>query len=98
MATEVLLRICKSISTELLEVYMLEKVLELVYDSDIAVKCGAINTIFRIAHNLSVNERKNRVVKLFYDLLVSQNEEIIKRMSLISGPTFELVNTLYSTI
>lgn len=58
MAEEVLLKICKSISTELLEVYMLEKILELVYDSDILVKCGAIHTIFSIAKNLSLEERK----------------------------------------
>lgn len=85
MAEEVLLKICSSISTELLEVYMLEKVLELVYDSDIGVKCGAVNTIFRIAHNLTPEERRQRIVKIFYELLVSQNEEIVKRMSLISG-------------
>lgn len=79
MAEEVLLKICNNISTELLEVYMLEKVsiiklleiLELVYDADIKVKGGAVCTIFLIAKNLSVEERKHRIVKIFYDLLVS---------------------------
>ena len=33
------------------------KVIELVYDSDIIVKCGAINTLFRITKNLSIEER-----------------------------------------
>lgn len=45
--------------------------LELVYDADISVKGEAVCTIFKIAKHLSVEERKTRIVKIFYDLLVS---------------------------
>jgi hypothetical protein len=79
MAEEVLPRICSSITRELLETYILEKVptiiiiqiLELVYDSDIIVKCAGIKLIFGVANRFSEEEKKNRVMKMFFDMLNS---------------------------
>jgi hypothetical protein len=69
-----------------------------VYDADISVKGGAVCTLFKVARNLSVEERKLRIVKIFYDLLVSPNEEMIKRMSGLSGPTFEIVARFFDLL
>lgn len=66
------------------------------YDADINVKGGAVCTLFKVAKNLSIEERKQRIVKIFYDLLVSPNEEMIKRMSSLSGPTFEILHQFIS--
>ncbi len=49
MAGEVILQICRNIPSELIEIFMLEKALHLVYDSEIHVKCAGIRLIFEIA-------------------------------------------------
>jgi serine/threonine-protein phosphatase 4 regulatory subunit 4 len=101
MAAEVLLKICSSITTDLLETYMLEKVniiyldpqlLELIYDADSTVKCAAVKMFFTIGDNLSFLEKKNRLCKLFFEFLCSPNEEINKIMSKVSGKIFHILH------
>jgi serine/threonine-protein phosphatase 4 regulatory subunit 4 len=53
MATEVIYKICQNIPTELIEIFMLEKALQLVYDSEINVKAAGIRLIFDIIPYLS---------------------------------------------
>ena len=56
MAREVLFKLCCNISSDQIEMHLLDKVLQLVYDSEINVKCFGIELIFKITPYLSVEE------------------------------------------
>jgi hypothetical protein len=60
----------------------------MIYDSDVKIKAAAIHLIFNVQEKLSVDERKNRVLKIFYEQLINTNEEIVKKMSNIYGEVF----------
>jgi serine/threonine-protein phosphatase 4 regulatory subunit 4 len=89
MATEVIYKICQNIPTELIEIFMLEKALQLVYDSEINVKTAGISLIFDIIPYLSQEEQKNRIVKIFTELVSSTTEEVIQVMSGVIGKALQ---------
>ncbi|KAL4481575.1 hypothetical protein ABPG74_007664 [Tetrahymena malaccensis] len=88
MAKEVIQKICKYIATDSIEMHLLDKILQLVYDSEINVKCAGIELIFNITQYLSAEEQKNRMCKIFMELLQSPKEEIQIQMSSMIGQIF----------
>ncbi|CAD8122925.1 unnamed protein product [Paramecium sonneborni] len=91
MADHVLIKVCQSISSDLIECYLMEKIMELYYDIDQTVKSAGMKLFFTIANNLSVDEIKNRCTKLFIDSIQSQNEESKQVMSKMCGRVFHLI-------
>jgi len=81
MAKEVLPRICKCIPDELLQSYLFSNMLEMVYDSDTLVRKHAIQLFFGVQHKFTPDDRNKWVVKYFFELMSSQNEEILKSIS-----------------
>ncbi|TNV74087.1 hypothetical protein FGO68_gene16990 [Halteria grandinella] len=71
--------------------YLLEKIMELYYDTDSVVRNSGMKLFFNIAENLSPEEIKNRCVKLFLDQIQSQNEESKLAMSYVCGRVYNLV-------
>lgn len=55
------------------------------YDAEINVKCYGIELLFSITHLLSVEEQKNRVCKVFLELLTSPKEDVQLKMSSLIG-------------
>lgn len=68
--------------------HLLDKVLQLVYDSEINVKCFGIELIFKISPYLSAEERKNRICKIFLELLSNPKEDVQIKMSSMIGQIF----------
>ena len=66
--------------------------MELVYDSDIEIKILAIELVFSLIDNYSVDIKKIRITNLFIELLSNSNEEVIKKMSFLIGDVNSLVN------
>ncbi|KAM3135909.1 hypothetical protein pb186bvf_012038 [Paramecium bursaria] len=93
MAKDVMLKICRVIDQESLETYLLEKVLELYYDSDLCVKQYGMKLFYDIAQYLSGDEIKTRVVKLFIDQIQSQIEESKLVMSKVCGNIYNLIHS-----
>ncbi|CAD8101385.1 unnamed protein product [Paramecium primaurelia] len=91
MADNVLIKVCQSISSDLIECYLIEKIMELYYDTDLIVRSSGMKLFFTIANNLSVDEIKNRCTKQFIDTIQSQNEENKLVMSKICGRVFNLI-------
>ena len=59
--------------------------MELVYDSDVNVKVSAIELVFNSRNSLSSENVRARITSLFVELLGSVNEEVIKKVSFLSG-------------
>ncbi|CAK68135.1 unnamed protein product (macronuclear) [Paramecium tetraurelia] len=91
MADDVLIKVCQSISSDLIECYLMEKIMELFYDTDQIVRSSGMKLFFTIANNLSAEEIKNRCTKQFIDSIQSQNEENRLVMSKMCGRIFHLV-------
>ncbi|CAD8114177.1 unnamed protein product [Paramecium sonneborni] len=91
MAEDVIIKVCSSISSDLIECYLLEKIMELYYDTDIVVKSSGMRLFFTIANQLSIDEIKNRCTKLFIDQIQSQSEESKVVMSKMCGRVYMLV-------
>ncbi len=77
MASEVLEQICRVIPSEMFEMDMYEKIIELVYDQEINVKVSAIQLIFKVMEYLNEEMKKTRIVSLFIELLYSINPEVV---------------------
>lgn len=75
----------------MIECYLLEKIMELYYDTDIIVKSSGMRLFFTIANLLSVDEIKNRCTKLFIDQIQSLNEDSKVVMSKMCGRVYMLV-------
>ena len=71
MASEVLIKICKKVSTDVVELYLLENILHLVYDSEINVKCCGIRLFFDVIPLLSQCLLKNKKIEFVKYLLVN---------------------------
>ncbi|CAD8191122.1 unnamed protein product [Paramecium octaurelia] len=91
MAEDVIVKVCQSISSDLIECYLLEKIMELYYDTDIVVKSAGMKLFYTIANQLSPDEIKNRCTKLFIDQIQSQSEESKVVMSKMCGRVYMLV-------
>ncbi|CAD8188071.1 unnamed protein product [Paramecium pentaurelia] len=91
MAEDVIVKVCQSISSDLIECYLLEKIMELYYDTDIIVKSSGMRLFYTIANQLSIDEIKNRCTKLFIDQIQSQSEESKVVMSKVCGRIYMLV-------
>ncbi|CAD8212825.1 unnamed protein product [Paramecium octaurelia] len=91
MADNVLIKVCQSISSDLIECYLMEKIMELYYDTDPIVRSAGVKLFFTIANNLSPDEIKNRCTKQFIDTIQSQNEESKLVMSKMCGRVFHLI-------
>ncbi|CAD8071163.1 unnamed protein product [Paramecium sonneborni] len=91
MAEDVIVKVCSSISSDLIECYLLEKIMELYYDIDVVVKSSGMRLFFTIANQLSIDEIKNRCTKLFIDQMQSQSEESKLVMSKMCGRVYMLV-------
>jgi len=85
LAEEVMLKICYNAGTELTESKYLEKIMELLYDSNINIKLAAIDAIVKILDILSQDYKKTRMITVFLELMNSVNEEVMKRMSFHVG-------------
>ncbi|CAD8123645.1 unnamed protein product [Paramecium sonneborni] len=91
MANDVLIKVCQSISSDLIECYLMEKIMELYYDIDQTVKTAAMKLFFTISNNLSIDEIKNRCTKQFVDSIQSQNEDSKLILSKMCGRVFHLI-------
>ncbi|CAD8195416.1 unnamed protein product [Paramecium octaurelia] len=91
MAEDVIVKVCQQLSSDLIECYLLEKIMELYYDTDIIVKSSGMRLFFSIANLLSVDEIKNRCTKLFIDQMQSLNEDSKVVMSKMCGRVYMLV-------
>jgi serine/threonine-protein phosphatase 4 regulatory subunit 4 len=69
MASEVLGSICSVIPSDMFDLDIYEKVIELVYDSEISVKVVAIELVFQVSEFLSEDIKRTRMVSLFIELL-----------------------------
>lgn len=49
MAEDVMIKVCLSLNSDLIETYMLEKIMELYYDTDIIVKRSGMKLFFTVA-------------------------------------------------
>jgi len=85
MASEVLEQICKIIPCDMFEMDIYEKIIELVYDSEITVKVPAIKLVFNVVEYFNEEMKRVRIVALFIELLYSINPEVVKTMSSIIG-------------
>jgi hypothetical protein len=76
MAKEILEKLAKAIDAERFENYYLDKIIELIYDSDITVKISALKLIFNIFEKLTPHTRETRVISIFMEHLMNTNEEV----------------------
>ena len=53
MAAEVLVKVCKSVSREDIEVFVLEKIYELIYDRNLTIRLNALNLLVGMFDRLS---------------------------------------------
>lgn len=94
MAGEVLMSICSVIPSDMFELDIYEKVIELVYDAEISVKVVAIRLVFQVSEFIGEDVKRTRMVSLFVELLQSVNLEVVKVMSEIVGDVLGRLETV----
>jgi len=88
LAEEVLVKICRNLGTALTESKYIEKIFEFVYDSDIEVKMAAIDSLVELLDVLSPSFKRSKMVSVFFEMMSSSNEEMMKKMSFLVGKIF----------
>ena len=88
LAEEVLVKICRNLGTGLTESKYIEKIFEFVYDSDSGVKMAAIDSLVEILDVLSPAFKRSKMISVFFDMMNSSNEEMMKKMSFLVGKIF----------
>ena len=85
MTSEVLYKVCKSIQREHLELFLLEKIYEYIYDRDLNIRLEAIDLLVDLVEKLSPEILQNKICNLFLELMSSVNDEILIRFSRHAG-------------
>lgn len=70
-------------------VFIYSKVLELIYDKNVEVKCLAIELLIKIANLISEDEQESRILKIFLDHMCNSSDpKFVEKISFLSGEGF----------
>eukprot|EP00330_Aristerostoma_sp_ATCC50986_P004591 CAMPEP_0114593516 /NCGR_PEP_ID=MMETSP0125-20121206/15114_1 /TAXON_ID=485358 ORGANISM="Aristerostoma sp., Strain ATCC 50986" /NCGR_SAMPLE_ID=MMETSP0125 /ASSEMBLY_ACC=CAM_ASM_000245 /LENGTH=76 /DNA_ID=CAMNT_0001792781 /DNA_START=559 /DNA_END=789 /DNA_ORIENTATION=+ len=76
MAGETMKRICHAVGTDITESKFLERIMQLLYDSDLDIKVLAIDTVADILEVLSEEFKKEKLLPILIDFMSSINEAV----------------------
>ena len=65
------------------------------YDSDTDVKMAAIDALVELLDVLSPAFKRSKMISVFFELMNSSNEEMMKKMSFLVGKIFYKVRKLF---
>ena len=85
MATEVILKIYKSIGNEICKNILLEKIFELIYDPEMHIKVSSIEQLVNILDYVDNEQKRIKIANQFSEILQLVSEEVVKIMSLKMG-------------
>lgn len=85
---EIFPKLLRNLRLDFIEIYLQEKIYEMVYDENEEIGLMALELILRNATRFSLEEQSSRIVKLFIDSLTSKNEKIAMLVTSFMGETY----------
>lgn len=95
MASEAVLPLYAAIDTDVCRNFLLEKVLELIYDPNLEVKANTIKMLVDLLDYITKPEQREKIAGVFGELAVQLKEEVILAISSRLGMIIQKVAPVY---